>query len=71
MACFARKGFVVVTGEVGTGKTLLVRCLLEVLSNNKTAFAYMYNPMISVPEFFAHVVNDFGLLPSTASHQKR
>lgn len=61
-----RKGFVVVTGEVGTGKTLLVRCLLEVLSNNKTAFAYVYNPMISVPEFLAHVANDFGLLPSTA-----
>ena len=55
-----RKGFVVVTGEVGTGKTLLVRCLLEVLSNNKTAFAYVYNPMISVPEFLTHVVNDFG-----------
>jgi general secretion pathway protein A len=61
-----RKGFVVVTGEVGTGKTLLVRCLLEVLSNNKTAFAYVYNPMISVPEFLTHVVNDLGLLPSNA-----
>jgi type II secretory pathway predicted ATPase ExeA len=61
-----RKGFVVVTGEVGTGKTLLVRCLLEVLSNNKIAFAYVYNPMISVPEFLTHVVNDLGLLPSTA-----
>ena len=61
-----RKGFVVVTGEVGTGKSLLVRCLLEVLSNNKTAFAYVYNPMISVPEFLTHVVNDLGLLPSTA-----
>jgi general secretion pathway protein A len=61
-----RKGFVVLTGEVGTGKSLLVRCLLEVLSNNKTAFAYVYNPMISVPEFLTHVVNDLGLLPSTA-----
>ena len=65
-----RKGFVVVTGEVGTGKTLLVRCLLEVLTNNKAAFAYMYNPMISVPEFFTHVINEFGLLPSTTSHAK-
>lgn len=61
-----RKGFVVVTGEVGTGKTLLVRCLLEVLSNNKTAFAYVYNPMMSVPEFLTHVVKDLGLLPSSA-----
>jgi general secretion pathway protein A len=59
-----RKGFVVLTGEVGTGKTLLVRCLLEALTRNKVAFAYMYNPMISVPEFFTHVINEFGLVPS-------
>jgi general secretion pathway protein A len=59
-----RKGFVVVTGEVGTGKTLLVRCLLEVLARNKVAFAYMYNPMVSVPEFFTHVINELGLHPS-------
>ena len=59
-----RKGFVVVTGEVGTGKTLLVRCLLEALTKNKVAFAYMYNPMISVSEFFSHLINEFGLLPS-------
>jgi general secretion pathway protein A len=59
-----RKGFVVVTGEVGTGKTLLVRCLLEALTKNKVAFAYMYNPIISVSEFLTHLVNEFGLLPS-------
>ena len=46
-----RKGFVVLTGEVGTGKTLLVRCLLEALTKHKVAFAYMYNPILSVPEF--------------------
>src|ERR1700733_8232783 len=59
-----RKGFVVLTGEVGTGKTLLVRCLLEALTRNKVAFAYMYNPMITVPEFFNHVINEFGLIAS-------
>jgi general secretion pathway protein A len=61
---FRRKGFVVVTGEVGTGKTLLIRCLLQALSRNKVAFAYMYNPMISVTEFLAHLISEFGLLPS-------
>lgn len=60
-----RKGFVVVTGEVGTGKTLLVRCLLESLSKNNVAFAYIYNPIISVPEFFIHLIDDLGL-PSAA-----
>lgn len=59
-----RKGFVVVTGEVGTGKTLLVRCLLEALSRNEVSFAFVYNPMLSVPEFLAHVLNDLGLTSS-------
>jgi general secretion pathway protein A len=58
-----RKGFVVVTGEVGTGKTLLVRCLLDALSRNKVDFAYLNNPLISISEFFAHVVDDLGLSP--------
>jgi len=59
-----RKGFVVVTGEVGTGKTLLVRYLFQALSENKVAFAYVYNPLLSVPEFLTHVINDLGLLAS-------
>jgi general secretion pathway protein A len=65
-AVLRRKGFVVVTGEVGTGKTLLVRCLLEALTNNKVAFAYVYNPRISVSEFLTHVIEDFGLSPSVS-----
>src|ERR1700676_2404307 len=56
-----RKGFVVVTGEVGTGKTLLVRCLFDSLTQNKIAFAYIYNPIISVPEFLTQVVDDLGI----------
>jgi general secretion pathway protein A len=56
-----RKGFVVVTGEVGTGKTLLVRCLLDSLTLRKVAFAYIYNPILSVQNFLEQVVSDFGL----------
>jgi general secretion pathway protein A len=59
-----QKGFVVVTGEVGTGKTLLVRCLLDALTQRQVAFAYVYNPMLSVADFLAHVLSDLGL-PST------
>jgi general secretion pathway protein A len=55
-----RKGFVVVTGEVGTGKTLLVRCLLDALSSQKIAFAFVYNPRLSVSDFLAYVLSDFG-----------
>src|ERR1700688_4641451 len=59
-----RKGFVVVTGEVGAGKTLLVRCLLDALTQNKVAFAYIYNPIISVPEFLTQVIDDLGISTS-------
>jgi len=63
-----RKGFVVVTGEVGTGKTLLLRCLLDALNRNQVAFAFVYNPMLSVSDFLAHVLTDLGL--SSAARPK-
>ena len=56
-----KKGFVVVSGEVGTGKTLLVRCLLDALSRHKIGFAFVYNPVLSVPDFLAHLLKDFGV----------
>lgn len=56
-----KKGFVVVTGEVGTGKTLLVRCLLEILDKYNVASSFVYNPMVSGMEFLAHVIRDLGL----------
>jgi general secretion pathway protein A len=62
-----KKGFVVVSGEVGTGKTLLVRCLLDSLTRHKIAFAYVYNPMLSVVEFLAHLLNEFGIPSKSAS----
>ena len=62
-----QKGFVVLTGEVGTGKTLLVRCLLELLRRQaQTASAYVFNPALSPLEFLQYIMGDFGLriLPS-------
>jgi type II secretory pathway predicted ATPase ExeA len=56
-----RKGFVVMTGEVGTGKTLLVRCLLEVLNRANVAYAYVFNPRLSPVEFLQYIAGDFGL----------
>jgi general secretion pathway protein A len=61
-----QKGFAVVTGEVGTGKTLIVRCLLEALNRHRVAFAFIYNPRLPVLDFLAHVLVDLGL-PSPPS----
>ena len=56
-----RKGFIVITGEVGTGKTLLVRCLLAELRKNNIAFGYVFNPLLSTHEFFQYIMADLGL----------
>ena len=57
----ARKGFVVLTGEVGTGKTMLIRCVLELLRRTGVAFAYVFNPSLSALEFIRYIAGDFGL----------
>jgi general secretion pathway protein A len=55
------KGFIVVTGEVGTGKTLLLRCLLRLLRASKdVAYAYLFNSRLSSTEFLQYILADFG-----------
>jgi len=56
-----RKGFVVLTGEVGTGKTLLLRCLLEALRRSKVTHAFVFDPLLSTSDLLRHVVADFGI----------
>src|ERR1700757_183462 len=58
---FRHKGFIVVTGEVGTGKTLLVRCLLELLRRQDIASANVFNPCLSPLEFLRYIVGDLGI----------
>jgi general secretion pathway protein A len=56
------KGFVVLTGEVGTGKTLLLRCLLRLLKESKdVACAYVFNGRLTPDEFLQYILSDFGL----------
>jgi general secretion pathway protein A len=60
-----RKGLVVVTGEVGTGKTLLLRCLLRLLEQSKDiAYAYLFNSTLSPTEFLQYTLADFGFQSS-------
>jgi general secretion pathway protein A len=59
------KGFVVVTGEVGTGKTLLLRCLLRLLEESRDiTYAYVFNNRLTSTEFLQYMLLDFGLQAS-------
>ena len=63
------KGFVVVTGEVGTGKTLLLRCLLRLLEESRDiSYAYLFNNRLSSTEFLQYMLLDFGL-PATGKNK--
>lgn len=64
------KGVVVVTGEVGTGKTLLLRCLLQSFkSSTEIAFAYVFNCRLTPTEFLYYTALDFGL-PANGQQSK-
>ena len=58
-----KKGFIVLTGEVGTGKTTIIRCFLETLTNgsNNTKAAFLFNPKLSVNDFIQYILRDLGL----------
>ncbi|MEJ2038942.1 MAG: AAA family ATPase [Desulfosarcinaceae bacterium] len=53
-------GFVVITGEVGTGKTTLCRIFLERL-DNETESAYIFNPNLDSVELLTSICNEFGI----------
>ncbi len=61
----ARKGFTVLTGEVGTGKTTLLRRALSSFSGRKVSTAFVFNPRLDVLDFLEFVLTDFGIVPAT------
>lgn len=56
-----RKGFVLLTGEVGTGKTTLINKLLEWLRREGISTAFIFNPRLSEDQFFEFMMADFGI----------
>ena len=51
-------GFVLLTGEVGTGKTTVCRCLLEQIPESCDV-AYIFNPKLTVAELLSTICNEF------------
>jgi general secretion pathway protein A len=64
-----RKGFMVLTGEVGTGKTLMVRCLLELLRTRGVASANVFNPRLRPKEFLHFIIGDLGMNPASTDNK--
>jgi general secretion pathway protein A len=57
----SRKGFVLLTGEVGTGKTTLINKLLEWLRLQQVATAFIFNSRMNVPQFLDYMMADFAI----------
>jgi general secretion pathway protein A len=53
-------GFVLLTGEVGTGKTTISRCLLEQIPETCDV-AYIFNPKLTVEELLSTICVEFGI----------
>jgi len=55
-----RKGFIEITGEIGSGKTTICRCFLSQLSEN-VKYALIFNPCLSESQILQAIVEDFGI----------
>ena len=64
-----RKGFMVLTGEVGTGKTLMVHCLLELLRKRRVVSANVIHPWLRPKEFLHYIISDLGMTPANADNK--
>jgi type II secretory pathway predicted ATPase ExeA len=61
----ARKGFTVLIGEVGTGKTTLLRRALTSFGERRVSTAFVFNPRLEPLEFLEFVLADFGIPATT------
>jgi general secretion pathway protein A len=57
----ARKGFIVLSGEVGTGKTTMLECLRDYLESQYIEFAFLFNSRITPDQFFEMIAYDLNL----------
>ena len=66
-----RKGFVLLTGDVGTGKTTLLNVFVQWLAKNSAATAFIFNPRMEPDEFLDFMMADFGIDCDSTSKSRR
>jgi general secretion pathway protein A len=66
-----RKGFAVLTGDAGTGKTTLLHSVIGTLSGSSAYIAWILNPLLSTSELFELALLDLGLTVVPASKAQR
>lgn len=62
-----RKGFMVLVGEVGTGKTTLLRRALSGFDPSRVFTSFVFNPLLDPLDFLEFVMADFGIAPAGRS----
>jgi general secretion pathway protein A len=60
-------GFVLLSGEIGAGKTTVCRCFLEQIPR-RTNVAYIFNPKLTVVELLQSVCEEFGIPAPRPAH---
>jgi general secretion pathway protein A len=70
-AVLHREGFVVLTGDAGTGKTTLLSRVLEYLPKSQVQFSMILNPTLTPAEFLEMALLDFGVTNIPASKTQR
>jgi putative secretion ATPase (PEP-CTERM system associated) len=64
------EGFMVISGDVGTGKTTIIRSLLERLDDSKIKTAIILNPLLEINDLLKSILEDFGLSPKGNSKKE-
>ena len=66
-----RKGFITLTGEVGTGKTTLVNRLLDWLHHKRAKTAFLFNSRINTNQLFDFILAEFDIACDSRSKSQQ
>jgi len=56
-----RKGFICITGEVGVGKTTILRSYLNDIDRERLRFVYVFNPNLTFRSLLITILRDLGV----------